>query len=654
MLVGGIAPRPPLTRLSSRACAGPHRAQDLRRDVGIEVGHTLDKYTLLEKVGQGGMAVVYRGLDTSLKREVAIKVLHRHLADHAEARDRFEREAQAVAKLRHENILEIFDYSGRGSDESYIVTEFIAGQTLKEFITDHDIRYPEIGAMIAVQVGRALGHAHAFGVLHRDVKPENIMIRNDGVVKLTDFGIAQMLDVQRLTMTGQLLGSPAYMAPEHVEGKPLDVRTDVFAVGIVLYQLITGELPFKGRNPHEILKRIAEGKFTPPDKQNPLVGNRLTGIVQKALAREPDDRFPDVPALVLALERYLAESGLSDVPGELGRFFAAPVSYEMALKPRLVASLGRLGRERLRHDRNSALELFNRVLTLDPGNTEVVREIERMSRRTRGLKLGIGLGAALIVAGGATWIRSRAGASPPSQPMTASAAARESGRASRRPTPAVVLAPPGDAGPRATTAPATGAAEPPEGGAAAGARDGASRTSGAGGAGDDAERGRAATPATERSAGLDHPPPAGAPRRSFTLNLSPWRGSEVSVDGGAWRALGKNLETVELGSERAVVRARNPSCCLETERVVEPERPPGELEIQLDFAPASVTPRCERPGVTAAVDGRPWNLGDSAPIPITAMTGKARGTVTFTDGKDYLAEVPYVLRPAESMDVPCP
>ncbi len=136
----------------------------------------LDKYELLEKVGQGGMAIVYRGLDTTLRRQVAVKVLHRHLADHKEARDRFEREAQAVAKLRHENILEIFDFSGVESEDSYIVTEFIDGQTLKQFISEHQIRFPEIGAMISLQVWRSLSQALSLGVLHRDVMPVNIMI----------------------------------------------------------------------------------------------------------------------------------------------------------------------------------------------------------------------------------------------------------------------------------------------------------------------------------------------------------------------------------------------------------------------------------------------------------------------------------------------
>jgi serine/threonine-protein kinase len=219
------------------------------------------------------MAVVYRGLDRSLKRHVAVKVLHRHLADHDEARDRFEREAHAVAKLRHENILEIFDYSGKAGGESYIVTEFIDGKTLKQSVTDHPPKFAEIGAMIVVQICRALVHAHGQGVLHRDVKPENVMIRSDGVVKLTDFGISQMVDAQRMTVTGQLLGSPAYMSPEHVEGRPLDFRTDVFAAGIVLYQLTVGKLPFEGKNPHEILKRIAECRFGDPRQLNPRVGN---------------------------------------------------------------------------------------------------------------------------------------------------------------------------------------------------------------------------------------------------------------------------------------------------------------------------------------------------------------------------------------------
>ncbi len=378
-----------------------------RESTLIQVGQVLDKYELLERVGQGGMAIVYRGIDRSLKRVVAVKVLHKHLADYQEARDRFEREAQAVAKLRHENILEIFDYAARPDEEAYIVTEFIDGQTLKQVITDRPIAFPEIGAMLILQVGRALAHAHAAGILHRDVKPENIMIRSDGVVKLMDFGISHMVDLERLTVTGQLLGSPAYMAPEHVEGRQLDFRTDVFALGIVLYQLCVGRLPFEGKNPHEVLKRIAECKFIDPRTANPRIGNRLGRLILRAMAAQPNDRFPAVGEMVLAIEAYLEESGIAadKIPGELSRYFSAPASYEQALEDRLIDHLTRRGQKLLAEDdRSGALDVFDRVLTIDSDNEGVIAILDGINRRLRWRAIGLGVAAALVIGGGAYMI----------------------------------------------------------------------------------------------------------------------------------------------------------------------------------------------------------------------------------------------------------
>ena len=165
------------------------------------------------------------------------------------------------------------------------------------------------------------------------------MIRSDGVVKLMDFGISQMVDLERLTVTGQLLGSPAYMAPEHVEGRPLDFRTDVFAVGIVLYQLTVGKLPFEGKNPHEVLKRIAECKFTDPRQANPRIGNRLGRIILRAMAREPDDRYPGDRrdgARARGVSRGVGPRRPTRCTSELARYFKAPAPYEAALKERLV------------------------------------------------------------------------------------------------------------------------------------------------------------------------------------------------------------------------------------------------------------------------------------------------------------------------------
>src|SRR6516165_6302863 len=297
------------------------------QDPMAPVGHQLmeqakipERYRLLREVGQGGMAVVYRAVDETLKREVAIKILHQHLASEPESKARLEREAQSVAKLHHENILEIFDYSGPDSPSSYFVTEFIDGQTLKDFLAAHPIGYPEVAALIAVEIGGALAHAHSVGIIHRDVKPENVMIRKDGVLKLMDFGIAQVIDLQRMTVTGQLLGSPAYMAPELIEGKPLDFRTDVFAVGIMLYQLATGTLPFAGKNPHEVLRRIVEGKFPDPRTLNRRVSDGMARVLGRALARRPDDRYTTLDRLTADLREHLAEAGLTDIKRELATY----------------------------------------------------------------------------------------------------------------------------------------------------------------------------------------------------------------------------------------------------------------------------------------------------------------------------------------------
>ena len=350
----------------------------------MEQARVPERYTLIEEVGQGGMAVVYRAQDETLKREVAIKILHQHLAGEPESKARLEREAQAVAKLRHENILEIFDYSGLSSQSSYIVTEFIDGQTLKQYLNGRPLGFSEVAALIAVEVCHALAHAHSLGVIHRDVKPENVMIRKDGLIKLMDFGIAQVLDFQRMTVTGQLLGSPAYMAPEIIEGKQLDFRTDVFSVGIMLYLLATGELPFSGRNPHEVLRRIAEGKFPDPRSVGRGVDQVLARIITRALAHRPDDRYPDVSPICDDLTAYLNEAGLTDVRAELRAYFADPAAYDQALPKRLAVALTESARTQLAAGRRAkAMELWNRVLAFDPDNETVTAALRRLQGRRR-------------------------------------------------------------------------------------------------------------------------------------------------------------------------------------------------------------------------------------------------------------------------------
>lgn len=361
-------------------------------------GTQIDKYDMIEEVGHGGMAVVYRGLDRVLKREVAVKVLHPHLADRKESRLRLEREAIAVAQLRHENILEIFDYSGPGADESYIVTEFIHGMTLKDWVDEKLDPRPAVAAMIVHRLCLALGCAHREGIVHRDIKPENVMIRRDGVLKLMDFGIAQIIDNQKLTLTGQLIGSPAYMAPELISGKPLDRRTDLFSLGILLYQLATGQLPFCGRNPHEVLNRIADGDYPPAATICPLVDRELEDIIALALASDPDERYQSVETFGQELGRYLEDVGIEADNAELAAYFAAPDDYVVELDERICVTLTKRAREAAADGETSrAIRLLGRVLEIDvhhPGATTLLQKLQRRERRNRTLAMIVGATAA--------------------------------------------------------------------------------------------------------------------------------------------------------------------------------------------------------------------------------------------------------------------
>jgi tRNA A-37 threonylcarbamoyl transferase component Bud32 len=358
------------------------------------------RYRLLEEVGQGGMAIVYRAVDDSLKREVAVKVLHPHLSAEPESKARLEREAQAVAKLKHDNILEIFDYSGSDAGSAYIVTEFIDGLTLKQFLADRKITHPEVAALVAVELGNALAHAHGLGIIHRDIKPENVMIRKDGLLKLMDFGIAQVLDLERMTVTGQLLGSPAYMAPELIEGRPLDVRTDVFSLGVLMYQIATGSLPFSGKNPHEVLRRITDGRFVDARSINRLCSAGLSRILARALARDPADRYPQMQVLVDDLREHLSESGVVDVREELRSYFSNPEAYEAALPGRMTPALTASAQRHLAAKASGpAIECWNRVLAYAPDDAAVLAALKRLEGRGRRRMMGVYVLGGLVAVG---------------------------------------------------------------------------------------------------------------------------------------------------------------------------------------------------------------------------------------------------------------
>lgn len=365
-------------------------------------GTQIDKYRVLEEVGFGGMSVVYRAVDDVLEREVALKMLHPHLAKREEARRRFQREARAVAKLRHHNIVEIYDFSQEESQQAYIVTEFVQGGTLREFVDDTGVAFPEIGAMITVQIGEALMHAHEFGVIHRDVKPENVMIRADGVVKLMDFGLAQVRDAQRMTETGSLLGSPAHMAPEVIAGEEPDQRADVFSLGTVLYYAATGELPFEGRNAPSLLRAVTEGRYIDPQMRDPRIGSVLATVIRKSLETSKDDRYQTVAEMVKELREVLSIIGISKVRNELKAFFVEPLEYANAFRDRLIEALEKRATDALA-DRavGRAVDSLNRILAVDADNEKARDLLSRLDRRRRyiGYSLGVFSVVAVLVVG---------------------------------------------------------------------------------------------------------------------------------------------------------------------------------------------------------------------------------------------------------------
>ena len=242
-------------------------------------------------VGSGGMSSVYRAHDKVLERKVALKVLHATLADQDDCVERFRREAQMVAGLQHQNIVGVID-RGEEDGQPFIVLEFVSGRNLKQFVEREGPLSVERALELGMQIARGLAFAHENGYVHRDVKPQNVLLNDDGEAKVTDFGIARSLDVQHgVTQTGTVLGTSDYIAPEQAQGQRVDEHTDIYSLGIVLYEMLTGAVPFTGDNFVAVaMQHINE---TPPrvSEKRPDVPPRLDAAVARALAKQPDDRF---------------------------------------------------------------------------------------------------------------------------------------------------------------------------------------------------------------------------------------------------------------------------------------------------------------------------------------------------------------------------
>jgi serine/threonine-protein kinase len=269
------------------------------------IGQTFGPYKITEKIGEGGMAVVYKGYQKSLNRYVAIKVLRAELAQDQEFVTRFRREALAVAELSHPNILHVYD-AGFLNNIYYIVMAYVEGGSLKDLIGQGPVEL-NYAISIATQLADALHHAHQRGLIHRDVKPNNILMSRDGRPLLTDFGIAKALhESTGLTRTGTSIGTPEYMAPEQIQGQKVDGRTDIYALGIVLYEMLIGWVPFTATTPVAALYKQVNEPPAPLRQANINVPDWLDAVVLKALAKSPSDRFQQASDLAEALRQKQA------------------------------------------------------------------------------------------------------------------------------------------------------------------------------------------------------------------------------------------------------------------------------------------------------------------------------------------------------------
>lgn len=270
-------------------------------------GKQLGPYRVIEHLGEGGMANVCRAYQPSMDRYVALKILPRHFASEREFVRRFEQEAMVVARLQHPHILPVHDY-GEAEGYTYIVMPFIEGGTLADLLGQPLPTFQM--RRIITHVGDALDYAHSQGVIHRDVKPSNILIDQRGNCLLSDFGIAKMIEGSvRITRTGGIVGTPAYMSPEQIHGEELDGRSDLYALGIVLYEMATGRPPFRAETPPAIFVKHLHDPLPPPRSFNPSLLEGIERVILKALAKDRLDRYATARDMVRALH-MATETGM--------------------------------------------------------------------------------------------------------------------------------------------------------------------------------------------------------------------------------------------------------------------------------------------------------------------------------------------------------
>ena len=274
------------------------------------IGQVIHNYRIEKLLGEGGMGVVYKGLDMTLQRPVAIKLLHSHLTRDSVFFDRFKNEAILLAHLSHPNVTTLYNFFSEG-DQNYMVMEYVEGMTLEDYIEKHGSQPVEFVLKTMSAAADGLAHAHERGVLHRDIKPSNIMISKNGTVKIMDFGIAKMKGSTSMTRVGSVIGTLEYIAPELLSGKVPSPQSDLYAMGVVIYELLSGKLPFEGPTEASLINSIINQKPKSIKSLNPEVPKSLENILENLLHKNPEKRLASADELKLKLDQIRQQWGKS-------------------------------------------------------------------------------------------------------------------------------------------------------------------------------------------------------------------------------------------------------------------------------------------------------------------------------------------------------
>ncbi len=347
------------------------------------VNRIIRNFEIKELIATGGMAAIYKAMQVSLDRMVAIKILHGHLAQDKDFITRFEREAKAAANLKHENIVNIIDF-GKAEDVYFIAMEYVDGKSLKELISSVKFIPHNIALQIGFEISKGLDHAHQKGLVHRDIKPANILISYDGIVKIADFGLAQAQDLTSVTVTGSIVGTPAYMSPEQAAGKKVDHRTDIFSVGVVLYEMLTGIKPFAGENYSSVIHAIMTLKPRPSFDANPLIPKEVNDIIEKMLEKDLDTRINKIADVNASITEYFKQKNEEMSHRTIGKFVKNPDEHFKNLVEERKAKhferaifFQKQGSSKI----DDAISEFSKVLHLDPNDKKAREYLSELRKK---------------------------------------------------------------------------------------------------------------------------------------------------------------------------------------------------------------------------------------------------------------------------------